>query len=265
MDFSSEAVRGLAEAGASSPSCSVTYGPNRPAFATMVRPVAGSVPRILSPVGRDSSSAGALRGQLVRRGALGDVGPLAVALQVRAVPADPDHDVGAGQRERADGPGVDVAQVADQLLEPFLAVGAEVEPAQPRDPLRLATGDLVERLLHLRGEVVVDQVLEVLLQQRDHGEGQERGDQRGALLEHVAAVQDRAHDRGVGGRPADRPVLQLLDQRGLGVAGRRAGGVLGRGQALRDQRLGLGQRRQRAAGCRPARRWGRPRPPRRPS
>ena len=132
---------------------------------------------------------------------------------------------------------VRVAPVADRRL----VVVAEVEAAQPRHPLRLAAGDLVERVLHLRGELVVDQLAEVPLEQRDHGERQEGGHQRGALLEHVAAVQDRADDARVGGRPADLPVLQLLDQRGLGVAGRRPGGVLGRGRAA-------------------ARRAGRPRP-----
>ncbi len=47
--LSSDAVLGLADACASSSSTSVTYGPYRPARATTVRPVAGSVPRIFSP------------------------------------------------------------------------------------------------------------------------------------------------------------------------------------------------------------------------
>ncbi len=246
MDFSSEAVRGLADAGAPSSSCSVTYGPNRPALATIVLPRVRVGAEDLLPARPRQQLLGELRGQLVRRGALGHVGPLAVPLQVRAVPADPDHDVRAGQRERADVRGVDVGQVADELLEPFLAVGAEVEPAQPRHPLGVALGDVVERVLHPGGEVVVHQLGEVPFQQCHHGEGHERRDQRGALLEHVAAVQDRADDRGVGGRAADLPVLQLLDQRRLGVAGRRPGRVLGGGQAQRVQRVGLGQRRQAA-------------------
>ena len=69
---------------------------------------------------------GALGGQLVGRGALGHVHPLAVPLQVGPVPADPDHDVGAGQRERAHVPGVDVAEVADQLLQALLGCGPSV-------------------------------------------------------------------------------------------------------------------------------------------
>ena len=153
-------------------------------------------------------------------------------------------------------------------LRPFprlaVAVGAEVEPAQPRHPAGLAAGDLVERLLHPGGELVVDQVGEVPLQQVDDGEGEERGHQRGALLEHVAAVQDRADDRGVGRRPADLPVFQLLDQRRLGVAGRRPGRVLGRGQLRRGQRVALGQRRQPALPVVPVGVVARRRPRRRP-
>ena len=136
-------------------------------------------------------------------------------------------------------------EVADELLEALLAVGAEVEPAQPGHPGRLTAGDLVEALLHPRGEVVVDQAGEVPLQQGHHGEGQERGDQRGALLEHIAPVEDRAEDRGVRGRPPDLPVFQLLDQARLGVARRGPGHVAGRGQ-LAGQRVALGERRQAA-------------------
>ena len=63
------------------------------------RPAGGRVGAEDLVAGRPGQQLGGqLGGQLVRRGALGDVGPLAVAFQVRAVPADPDHDVGAGQR-----------------------------------------------------------------------------------------------------------------------------------------------------------------------
>src|SRR4029079_17779890 len=48
-----------------------------------------------------------------------------------------------------------------------------------------------------------------------------RRNQRGALLVDVAAVEDGADDRGVRRRSPDLAVLELLDQRGLGVAGRR--------------------------------------------
>ena len=137
----------------------------------------------------------------------------------------------------------------------FAVGGAEVEPAQPRHPFGLAAGDLVEDVLHPRGELVVDQLAEVPFQQGDDGEGEERGNQRGALLEHVAAVQDGADDGRVGGRPADLPVLQLLDQRRLGVAGRRPGGVLGGGEPQHVERVAFGQRRQPAFLVVPVRVW----------
>src|SRR5207253_5187716 len=41
-----------------------------------------------------------------------------------------------------------------------------------------------------------------------------------APLEDVAAVEDRAEDRGVGGRPADAQLLECPHERRLGVAGR---------------------------------------------
>ncbi len=201
---------------------------------------------------------GLLRGQLVGRHVVRHVGPHAVALEVGAVPADPDDDVGPVDREGRHVPGVDSGDVGDQglksksrsfartdrcpalgrpvapgcgagvLLEQERPVGgravggvlrAEVEPGQPRHPLGLAAGDVVERVLHLGRERVVDQLGEVQHEQVDDREGEERGHQRGALLEHVAPVQDRADDRRVGRRAADLPVFELLDQARLGVAG----------------------------------------------
>ncbi len=61
----------------------------------------------------------------------------------------------------------------------------------------------------------------MLLEQLRDGKGGERGDERCALLEHVAAVEDRPHDRRIGRRPADAAVLERLDEAGLGVAGGR--------------------------------------------
>ena len=49
-----------------------------------------------------------------------------------------------------------------------------------------------------------------------------RRHERRSLLEDVAAVDDRAEDRGVGGRAADAAVLERLDEARLRVARRRA-------------------------------------------
>ena len=59
-------------------------------------------------------------------------------------------------------------------------------------------------------------------------------------------VLDGGHDAGVGAGPADPALLQLLDQRGLGVAGRRLREVLLRQQLVEAQCLALPQFRQAA-------------------
>ena len=56
--------------------------------------------------------------------------------------------------------------VGDERVQARVAVGAaEVEVAQPVDALLVAGGDPVEVVLHLGGEVVVDEPREVLLEQ----------------------------------------------------------------------------------------------------
>ena len=213
-----------------------------------------------------------LPGQLVRRQVLGHRGPplglRPALLDVRAVPADPDHDVAvrAEQLDRVHPAGVDVLQpLGDQLLQPALGgdpavvraaplgvAGAEVEPAQPVHPGGAAVRDRVQVVLHRGGEAVVDQPAEVALEQPGHRERHPGRDQRRALLPDVAAVLDGLHDRGVGGRPADAELLQRLDQRGLGVAGRRAGGVPGRLQRAHPELVAAGQLRQPALAVVPA-------------
>ncbi len=179
---------------------------------------------------------------------------LLAALDVRPVPADAQHDALA-DGEGGDLPGVDRTQVGHELLEAAEVVaagrhdlrrvlGAEVEALEPRHRLGLAARDAVEVVLHLGGEVVVDEPAEVLLQQVHHGEGQEGRHECRALLEDVPAVQDRADDRRVRGRAADLPLLQLLDQRGFGVAGRRLGRVAVRGDLVGGERVAFRDLRQ---------------------
>jgi len=65
--------------------------------------------------------------------------------------------------------------------------------ARERDlEIRWIEGDPVEGLFHGSGEVVVDQVAEMLLEQPGHGECQPRRDQGRATFVDVAAVLDRA-------------------------------------------------------------------------
>ena len=97
----------------------------------------------------------------------------------------------------------------------------------------------------LGGELVVDLPREVLLEQPHHGERDPGRHQRRALLVDVAAVDDRADDRRVRRRAADLAVLELLDERGLGVARRRLGLVTLRGQRRGVDGLALGEVGQR--------------------
>jgi hypothetical protein len=121
---------------------------------------------------------------------------------------------------------------------------AEVELAQPRLEVLIALGDLVEFVFHRGRELVVDEVGEVVLEEVDDREGAKGRHQGLALLPHVAAAIDRLHHRRVGRRPSDAQVLELLDQRRLGVAIRRLGVVaLGLG-ALDGHEFALGERRQ---------------------
>ena len=127
-----------------------------------------------------------------------------------------------------------------------LAVAAEVEVAQPVDALLVAGGDPVEVVLHLGGEVVVDEPREVLLEQAGDREGEEGRNERGAALEDVAAVEDRAEDRRVGRRPADPALLERLHEGRLGVPRRRGRRVPVRLELERRQLVAGLQVRQRA-------------------
>src|SRR5205085_8822814 len=133
----------------------------------------------------------------------------------------------------------------DQLVKAPSAI-AEVEAAQPLDAVLVARRDLVEVVLHRGGEVVVDEPAEVLLEQADDGEGEEGGDEGRAPLEDVAAVEDRAEDRGVGGRPTDTELLERAHERRLGVARRRARLVALRLEVAQLDRVALGEVRQAA-------------------
>ena len=117
---------------------------------------------------------------------------------------------------------------------------AEVELAQPGLEVLTALGDLVELVLHRGGELVVHEVGEVVLEQVHDRERSKRRHQGLALLPHVAAPVDRLHDRGVGRGSTDAQVLELLDERRLGVAVRGLGVV------------GLGRQRSRRARAAPS-------------
>ncbi len=205
-------------------------------------------------------------GQLVGGQVVGHAGGVVAALDVRAVLAGLDHDdvavVVGPQWERVDLGGVDLVEVLlDQPLEAQQGVVAEaglggdrlgvavagVAEVEALQPLVLGPGaarDVVEVGVDRRGEVVVDERVEVLLEQPDDGERRPGRHQRLALLPHVAAVLDRLDDRRPRRRPTDAQLLEPLDERRLGVARRRRGGVPVRGDRGDRYLVALGERRQ---------------------
>ena len=101
-----------------------------------------------------------------------------------------------------------------------------VELVEHLDLAEVALGDVVEFLLHVRGEGDVDHVGEVL----DQLVGDDLADVGGreplVLQRDVLTTLDRVDDRGVRGRTADAQLLQRLDERRLGEPRRRLGEVL---------------------------------------
>ena len=183
---------------------------------------------------RGKKGLGQFEGEFVRSDLLVDIGSLrrgfAVLaddhpLQIGPVLARPHTDRATlSVVEEADGvdpAGVDALEVdSDELLQPAGAgdrvrdavLAAEVKIVQPVRALLMTVGDLVKFVLQCRGEVVVDQSPEMLLEQPGHSESHPRRDQCGALLIDVATILNGLDDRGIRRRAADPEILQCLDQ-----------------------------------------------------
>ena len=86
----------------------------------------------------------------------------------------------------------------------------------------MAGGDEVENLFHVRGELVIDERGEVLLEQADHRESSKARNQGRALLPDVTAIDDGRHDRCVSRRATDAKLLEPGYQRRLSEACRRS-------------------------------------------
>ena len=111
-------------------------------------------------------------------------------------------------------------------------------------PLLLAVADLVEHVLHLRGESVLDVGAEVLDQELADDLADVGRDEGAAAHLDVAAIAQRLDDRGVGRGPADAVGLERLDEARLGVARRRLREVLLRPDRLEVDALADFERRQ---------------------
>src|SRR5205807_1776266 len=109
-------------------------------------PSAGSTPTTRGSVSRRNASS-----RVTVSSVIGNRRSVVAALEVGPVPADPHDELGAVAVD-ADGDGVDLARIdlvellRRQLQEARRAV-AEVEAPQPRHPLHLPPGDLVEVVL----------------------------------------------------------------------------------------------------------------------
>ena len=188
--------------------------------------------------------------EFVRRNVVGNRrGIVLPALHVRAVLAHASHDHLAvfsnAEWNRVHSPSVDLAEAfVDLVFQTFDLVIAKVELAEPRDGFTGSTGDGVEVFLHTTGVGVVHQIWEVLFEQTHDRECLERRDEGRALLPDVLAVLDGAHDRRVRRWATDFEFRQLLDQRCLGIPGRRLGLMPIGGQRLRSHRIANDERRQ---------------------
>src|SRR6266849_6072373 len=98
--------------------------------------------------------------------------------------------------------------VCDQSFQAHLVGVTSVEAGKPGDALLVACGDPVEVVLQASREVVVHEPSEMLLEQLRHREREKGRDERGALLEDVAAVDDGAENRRVRRWAADTAVLK---------------------------------------------------------
>ena len=123
---------------------------------------------------------------------------------------------------------LDVVDRADEVLP---------EVAQHVLVGQLVVGNLVELLFEAGGEIVFDVAGEEVFQERDQHAALVLGDEPLLVEPHIAAVAQHLQDRGVGRGPADAELFHALDQRGFGVARRRLGEMLGRGNLALLQRL----------------------------
>ena len=127
--------------------------------------------------------------------------------------------------------------IRDERVKSVTAVSSPVvETAKPIHALLLAGGDPIQIVLQACSEVVVDELSEVLLEQSDDREGEERRHERRTLLEDVTAVDDRRENRRVRRRATDAPFLERLDERCLCEAGR-WGGLVALGVERRERRV----------------------------
>ena len=120
------------------------------------------------------------------------------------------------------------------------------EVAQERLPVDLAVRDLVELLFEIGGEIVADVFGEERLEEGRDDPALVLRKQALLLDPHVVAILEHRDGRRVSRRAADAELLHALDERRLGVAGRRLGEVLACVDPLLGELLALAHRGQTA-------------------
>ncbi|VGP49613.1 hypothetical protein SB00610_02428 [Klebsiella quasipneumoniae subsp. similipneumoniae] len=103
---------------------------------------------------------------------------------------------------------------------------------------------LIETIFHLRSEVVVHQIAEVLFQSVGDDLAHFLRVETTVFHSHVTTILNGGDNRGIGGRTTDTAFFQLFNQRGLAEASRRFGKVLGRRQLDQAQLVALFDQRQ---------------------
>ncbi len=150
--------------------------------------------------------------------AAGELAELALADDQRSLTALRAHLTGVARRH------LDALHVR---LGPAQGLGERVVPlADGRLVLARPLLDAVESLLHLGGEGDVDDRREVLAEHAVDGLAELGRVQAALLLAHVVALLDDLDGRGVRRGPPDAALLELLDERRLGVPRRRLREVL---------------------------------------
>src|SRR5690348_2029585 len=106
-------------------------------------------------------------------------------------------------------------------------------------PIDAAAGNVVELVLEVGGEIVLDVALEEFHQERGDEAATVLWDQPLLVELHILAVLQHLHGRGIGRRPADTELFELLDQARFGVTRRRLGEMLLRIDFVAGQRVTL--------------------------
>src|SRR6185436_1971960 len=130
-----------------------------------------------------------------------------------------------------------LALVLHEMLETgmFLFLVAAIELHEEFERVTLAVRDLVEVLLHLRGEANVDVITEMIPEQTRDGKGREAGHERLALARNVAAALNGRDRRRIRRWAADAFFFEPLHERRFGVTRRRRRLVALRVKADKDQ------------------------------